>query len=220
MNLVDVVQQSEINPVTQAVQRCLAAYHHVLETNPKPAKSDPAHATFDVCRVEKLARKAFIQSMPFLDTWEHVLGALACLQHAIVLDIFDRVDAGRHIHLIQLAISAHRPKAEPRDAGRPRHEKYTPLPPITRQDQPFEGAYISPNPPREERQFELAKELKDRGVPIPTPQEAVDAPGLIPLLFALAEVYKTLPRRQPPATAPKAQETGAPGTESRPKAAA
>lgn len=220
--------QEQINPVTQAVQRCLEAYHHVLESNPKPPKSSPAYASYDKYEVEKQAQKAFLRLMPFLDSWEHVLCGLACLQHAILLDIFDRVDAGRHIHLLQLAISAYRPKVEPRPVGRPeRSERITPLPSPSAPETYQLGTYVSPYLPDESTQAKLGQELKRRQVPIPTPQEAYDAPRLLPLLFALAEVYQQLPKRQPPVPGVVSAIPDAPGPKSsdsrgdnRPQAAA
>jgi hypothetical protein len=192
------------NPVTAAVQRCLESYYKVLEDNPPPPGPRVYREDHNEFKIEQQAQRAFLRAMPFLDTWEHVLCGLACLQHAMLLGIIDRVDAGRHIHLLQLAISAYRPKPEPRPAGRPK--LIPPLPPIGNligiQAQSNPGTYISPILPSEESQHELKEELTRRGIPLPTAAEAHSQPSLLPLVFALAQAYKLAPRRKEPATEP------------------
>jgi len=191
----------EPNPITQSVQRCLDAYHHILEQPPRRPRADE-YAENVRLEIQRNAAQAFCRAMPFLDTWEHTLAVLACLQHAMLLGILDRVDLGRHIHLLQLAISAFRPpKPEPRAVGRPR--KITPLPSIGNLGNDIMGTYIAPDLPDEETQRELCEELKRRNIPLPTPEETAAHPRLLPLFFAMANAYLNQPVRKGPQSAPK-----------------
>ena len=202
------ISNDQPNPVTQAVLGCLQAYHSVLEQGPG---GDKEYET------EEKARKAFLRAMPFLDTWEHTLAGLACLQHAMLLGVIDNVDAGRHIHLIQLAISAYRPKAEPRAQGRPR--KNTPLPTIGNMESDLLGTYVSPELPDQDTQRELCQELTRRGIPLPTPAETSASPRLLPLLLALGRVYERVPRRPQAQSDPKIGVASHPTVETKLQAA-
>ncbi len=206
-------QTTELNPVTQAVQRCLEAYYHVLESNPRPPGPNVYREDYNEHKIEQQAQRAFLRQMPFLDTWDHVLCCLACLQHAMLLGIIDRVDAGRHIHLLQLAISAYRPKPEPRAAGRPRI--IPPLPPMGTLATPFAGVPAPTDLPSEGAQAKLKEDLKRVGIELPPAAEATMTPGLFHSLQSMARACAKVsmpkaPQSEPP-TGPAGPQAGTTG---------
>jgi hypothetical protein len=209
---------NEINPVTQAVQRCLEAYYHVLESNPKPPGPDVYREDYNEFKIEQSAQKAFLRNMPFLDSWDHVLCGLACIQHAIILGIIPRVDAGRHIHLLQLAISAYRPKPEPRAVGRPRI--ITPLPPLGDLAAPFFAVPASTVLPSEEAQAQLKEELKRMGDELAAAGETSLPPGIFHALQSAARAYAKVSSPKAPQSEPKAGPTSQPAGQTGAKAAA
>jgi hypothetical protein len=211
-------QTTEINPVTQAVQRCLEAYYHVLESNPKPPGPDVYREDYNEFKIEQSAQKAFLRNMPFLDSWDHVLCGLACIQHAIILGIIPRVDAGRHIHLLQLAISAYRPKPEPRSAGRPRI--ITPLPPLGDLAAPFFAVPAPTGIPSEEAQAKLKEELKRMGIELPPVGETTLPPGIFHALQSAARAYAKVSSPKVPQSTPSTGPTSQPTGQTVPQAAA
>jgi len=208
----------EINHVTEAVQRCLAAYHHVLESNPKPPGPNVYREDYNEYKIEQQAQRAFLREMPFLDSWEHTLCCLACLQHAMLLGIIDRVDAGRHIHLLQLAISAYRPKPEPRAVGRP---KIIPtLPSTGNQAAPSQGVPSAANQPTQEDQVKLKEELSRLGISAAALNDPAVTPAVLQALHDLAKANGAIPAPKAPGSEPQTAAANPGATASGQKAAA
>ena len=93
-----------------AVQNCLSAYHQMYAE--ERAKS-PSHLG-----ALKKATSAYAESMPYLTSHANIRGFIACVAHAMLLDIFQPEHGAKLLYAAQIALGAVPREARP--VGRPK----------------------------------------------------------------------------------------------------
>ena len=161
----------------KAINRCAQAYFHVL------AELAPNAGPFDRSENREKARQAFLAQLPVLLSPGNFQIFIACIGQGVAIGAIDIVDSGRYCHLALTAMHAWKvAHPQPRWTSRPPSASSN----QEHDDQSKEAAALLPSLQTQDHYF---KELRRRGLPVPTAHRLRNNPDAALAFCALAEQY-------------------------------